>query len=551
MTARMFRDLDAQVRRQSYLQVRDASRDDDGAWRNPRLGVADPAANGTAVLSSGAALLLRDPSLTADRRAEMAERATAAARHELRARRGSGLIDLVHCNPDSAPDTGFALQLFAAALLLLRRHGVPAELAEWERCVVQLLRETVPVMLTAGFHTPNHRWVIASAAALAGALLPEEAERWEPDLRAILDEGLDIDPEGFYPERSVVVYDAVTNRAMLFLHLLRGTPGALDAVRASLATDMLLLDAQLRADTGLSSRQDRRMRVAPVSLADVCLAAGALCDDHTLTGMAGVLAAADAPREPGVVFWQAWAQAYFEREFDSEAVDPRDDRFWAVFADKHAARFRAGDLTATTRRDAAFLGIQLGDVGLHAVRFFQAVHGVGQFTPQTSQFGERRIVLASRGPRGRRPGYELPLGETVAPDGWDAAVERRELRALEPLDVMAQVDLGDETIEVHVEASGTRGALAALLIDVDAGLIAEAEDIAITLRAGQELFLTGDSLVLRGETHAMRVTGGARAHRAWELREAPPIAHGCARIVIALVTPVDHRIRIEPADAWR
>ncbi|MFC4138345.1 MULTISPECIES: hypothetical protein [unclassified Microbacterium] len=551
MTARMFRQLAAQVRQQSYLQVRDPSRIDDGACHNPRLGIADAAVNATAALSSGAALLLLDSSLSAERRAELADRATAAARYELRARRGSGLIDLVHCNPDSAPDTAFALQLFAAALLLLRRDGMPPELVEWERCVLRLLEETVPVLLTAGFHTPNHRWVIASAAALAGALLPEAAAGWEPAMRAILDEGLDIDSEGFYPERSVVVYDAVTNRALLLLHLTRGTPGALEAVLASLATDMLLLDSRLRADTGLSSRQDRGMRVVPVSLADVCLAAGALSGDGVLTQLAGALAAADGPREPAVVFWQAWAQAYFECEFDDDADDPRDNRFWAVFPRKQAARFRSGDLTATVRKDAAFLGAQFGDVGLHAVRFFQAVQGVGEFLPKSAEFGEGRILVASRGPRGRRPGYELPLGEPVAPDGWDTAVERRGLRRLEPLDVGAQVDLGDAAIDVHVAASGPAGALAELLIDVDAGLVAESGDLTIRLEAGQELFFEGESLVLRAETHAARITGGARAHRAWQLREAPPIAPGCARIVIALVTPVDHRIRIEAAQAWK
>lgn len=551
MTTRMFRDLEAQVRRKTLLQVRDVSREDDGAWFNLRLGVADPGANGTAALSAGAALLLVDTTLAPARRAELADSATAAVHYELRARRPSGLIDLVHCNPDSAPDTGFALQLFAAALLLLRRDGVPEELAEWESCVLQLLAQTVPAMLTAGFHTPNHRWVIASAAALAGALLPEAAEQWEPDLRAILDEGLDIDAEGFYPERSVVVYDAVTNRAMLLLHLLRGTPGALDAVSASLATDMLLLDAALRADTGLSHRQDRGMRIVPVALADVLLAAGALSEDPALSQMAGVLAAAAEPVEASGVFWQAWAQTYFGREFDRDATDPRAERFWTVFAAKQAARFRSGDVTATVRRDAAFLGVQIGDVGVHAVRFFQAVHGVGEFLPQTAEFGDQRAVLASAGPRGRRPGYELPLGERVDPDGWDAAVERRGLRRLESLDASVRVELGEEAIDVRVEASSIPGSLAVLLIDVDAGLLADSGDVAVTLGAGQELFLAGQSLVLRGETHAVRITGGADGHRAWNLRESPAIAPGCARIVIPLVAPVAHSIRIEQEEPWR
>ncbi|MBD3942091.1 hypothetical protein IF188_10320 [Microbacterium sp. NEAU-LLC] len=537
------RALRAEVRRRAFRQVRDAGRSDDGAWISPRLGIADPGHNGTAAFSCAAALLAACDDQPSSERAELAERATAAVRFVLRARRDSGLLDLPACNPDSAPDTGFVLQQLAATLLLLRRHGVPPELEQWERDTCALLEGTAGAMLAGGFHTPNHRWVIASAAALAAAVLPEHAEEWEPGIRAILDEGLDIDADGFFPERSVGVYDAVTDRALLFLHLLRGTPGALDAAAHNLRTDMVLLDASLRADSSLSSRQDRGSRAVPVSLIDLYQAVGTLRDDCELLSMSIALERAAGAAELHELFWRAWTDAYFGAA-EGTVSDPRPSRCWTVFAGQGAARFRDGDLTATVRRAPSFVAVAHGDVGIRSVQFFQAVHGVGLFVPQSAEFGDRRALLTSAGAPGRRPGYELPLGEPVRPDGWDASLDRRDVRRLPPLEVTAEVACEPAAVDVRLTAPGMAGTLGAILIDVDAGLVADGAGLAFVLREGQELFLAGE-VVLRGETHAVRVTGGATAHRAWALRDSPPLHDGYARIVIPVTGSVRHRVRIE------
>lgn len=535
--------LRAEVRRRAFRQVRDDHRADDGAWINPQLGLADPSHNGSAAFSCAAALLVRSDDTPAPERVELAERAVAAARYVMRARRASGLLDLVACNPDSAPDTAFVLQQFAATLLLLRRDGVPVELSAWEQVACELLADSTGVVLAGGFHTPNHRWVIASAAVLAATALPDHADEWEPGIRAILAEGLDIDTDGFFPERSIGVYDAVTDRALLFLHLLRGTPGALDAAAHNLRTDMRLLDAALLADSSLSSRQDRGTRAVPVALIDVYQAVGTVLGDAELTAMSSALASADSSGELHELLWRVWTDAYFGPVTGS-ASDPRPAQFWAAFERQGVARFRDGDLCATVGGAPAFVTATYGDVGIRAIQFFQAVHGVGLFVPERAVFAERSVLLTSAGPRGRRPGYELPLGRAVEPDGWDAALADRELRRLAPLDVAAEIACEPAAIEVGLTAAGMAGMLGAILLDVDAGLVADGAGLAFMLREGQEVFLAGH-VVLRGETHAVRITGGADAHRAWTLRDSPPIPRGCARIVIPVTGPVQHRVRIE------
>jgi hypothetical protein len=69
-------------------------------------------------------------------------------------------------------------------------------------------------LLTGGFHTPNHRWVVTGALMLGHKLFPDIEVA--SVVEAYIAEGIDIDEDGTYLERSIAVYDAVTNRSLAF-----------------------------------------------------------------------------------------------------------------------------------------------------------------------------------------------------------------------------------------------------------------------------------------------------------------------------------------------
>jgi hypothetical protein len=128
------------------------------------------------------------------------DRATLAADYLLRAQRASGLIDLLSTNYDSGPDTGFAVQALGTVLELGR--PLAGESATWaglrSRIEQFVRRAAVGMLRDGGFHMPNHRWVVASALAQAGALLPDLEV--VPVIDSYLAEGIDIDAEGAYLE---------------------------------------------------------------------------------------------------------------------------------------------------------------------------------------------------------------------------------------------------------------------------------------------------------------------------------------------------------------
>jgi hypothetical protein len=73
----------------------------DGAIVNPAWGLDDPSHCGTALFVAACAKL------------RLVEPAVRGADYLLRYQRPSGLIDMRSCNFDSAPDTGFVVQLLA------------------------------------------------------------------------------------------------------------------------------------------------------------------------------------------------------------------------------------------------------------------------------------------------------------------------------------------------------------------------------------------------------------------------------------------------------
>ncbi|NJK93185.1 MAG: hypothetical protein HC904_16030 [Blastochloris sp.] len=116
-----------------------------------------------------------------------------------------------------------------------------------------------------GFHTPNHRWVISSALAKAWQTWPH-MENPEPCLESYLKEGLDIDAEGVWSERSAAIYDGVSDCAMLLLHEVLGREDFLQAARMNLDFNSAMLQPNGTIETAMSTRQDQGQEIFPHQL---------------------------------------------------------------------------------------------------------------------------------------------------------------------------------------------------------------------------------------------------------------------------------------------
>ena len=182
-----------------------------------------------------------------------------------RVQRPSGNMDLSDCNFDSPPDSGFFLWDLIPLYRLLEKPGalnpgtaLPAEITKAAAVLLGKVKELIMPALegirTGGFHTANHRWVLASSLTAGYKLTGNEA--YLERARQYLAEGLDCNEDGEYSERSAI-YNAVNNEAMIMLFEELGDKKYLSYVQRNLKMMVIFFEDDGSLFTGNSTRQDR------------------------------------------------------------------------------------------------------------------------------------------------------------------------------------------------------------------------------------------------------------------------------------------------------
>lgn len=167
---------------------------------------------------------------------------------------GDGTID--SDNIHSPPDTAFVLESLESVLRITDRAPEPSLAPAFEP-IRTFCDRGARMLVHAGIHTPNHRWLVVGVLAHAFRRTGEPAYR----ARALdwLGEGIDLDADGQYSERSSGIYTAVTNHSLIRAYDGLGLPELLEPVRRSLNTLLLLLQPNGEVETLASRRQDQAM----------------------------------------------------------------------------------------------------------------------------------------------------------------------------------------------------------------------------------------------------------------------------------------------------
>ena len=179
-----------------------------------------------------------------------------AAKYLQKLQHPDGTIDLFSTNFHSTPDLGFIVKWLAPVYRLLNQSSVPGKKALLQP-LAEFLQSSGKALIVGGIHTPNHRWVICSALANLYAIWPEpvyrqRAETW-------LKEGIDMDPDGQYEEKSSYIYSSLSDRVLISTARHFKKPELLDYVRKNLEMTSYYIHPNGEIVTEASGRQDKAL----------------------------------------------------------------------------------------------------------------------------------------------------------------------------------------------------------------------------------------------------------------------------------------------------
>lgn len=160
-------------------------------------------------------------------------------------------------NLESPPDTAFVVEPLGVALANLNRHD-SAELTGIKEGLRTFLLAAGETLTVGGVHTPNHRWGVCAALARINALYP--AAKYVRRIDEWLSEGIDIDADGQFSERSTGNYSAVTDIWLITMARLLQRDQLLEPARRNLTLTLYHMHADGELETVASRRQDQWRR---------------------------------------------------------------------------------------------------------------------------------------------------------------------------------------------------------------------------------------------------------------------------------------------------
>jgi hypothetical protein len=378
---------------------------------------------------------------------QLLESAELAIRYLLRAQHPDGTIDLHSTNFNSPPDTAFAVEPLAAAAALLRNTSREAMETLANELEV-FLRRAGESLIVGGIHTPNHRWVVCGALAQLNDLYPDD--RYVARVDEWLAEGIDIDADGQYTERSTSIYSATCDRVLVTTARLLQKPELLKAVRRNLEMTRFLVHPNGEVVTEISRRQDQ---YKPGSLRRYYLPYRYMAVRDQDGDFAAVARLIEELQGKALSNELLYLLENPELRRGLPSPGPLPNSYIRHYSTSGLVRFREAETSVTVISDnSTFFSMHQGKVVLQALRFASAFFGKGQFKG-TLTFDERTCELVQhlQGP------YYQPLPSRTIPHGtWPPGNRmHREQTEVQELTSRATVTVHQGRCDCRIEITGT------------------------------------------------------------------------------------------------
>lgn len=459
---------------------------------------------------------------------EVLERIGLALSYLENSQSSDGNIDLLTTNFNSPPDTGFVVHKVASAANIARMNGAEDVVRLFE----PFLTAAGQGMAKGGVHTPNHRWVVSAALAQIHELFPDP--RLVRRIDAWLAEGIDIDDEGQFTERSTGGYNAVCDNAFIVLAHKLNRPELLEPVRKNLNAMAYLVHPNGEVVTEFSNRQDRNT-FATMERYWFPLRYMAIVDGN------GLYTSMVEPHEPQAMEL-ALLMEYPEVTGALPADSPIPEDYALELPRSGITRIRRGKTSATIIHEgnSRWLSVHHGDAAINAIRFASAFFGKGQFRPEEfKREGDEYCFYQSL--EGR---YYQPISDPdrlpVAQSDYGKTRGRRDVSEVCTMEYEGRIRETERGLSITIRATGTPGVPLAIEVNLRPGAeLSGTESLGDDrhlLREGMAKYKVGNDMIQFGP--------GTAAHRYVQIRGAEEKLSGPS-VYLTAYTPFETTLEIK------
>lgn len=494
-----------------------------GAARN---GFGIPAPSYMAGMMEAYGTALMHPKSKFYRNGEVMERLKMTVSQLMKNLSPAGFYSNLDTNFNSPADTAFGVRAAAAPLLIAKQTG-NREIFEVIRPVVEKMADGLAV---GGIHTPNHRWVLCAALAQVNECLPKAA--YAKRIDQWLAEGIDIDEDGQYTERSTGGYNPIINSALIAIAEKHKRPELFGHVAANLDALLYLIQPNGEVITDFSRRQDQFTVVRPTSNY-FSLHYMALRNKNRAWGKL-----AEMYRPEALALSTAMTYPEFLKPIETGPlpVDYRRD-----FKHNRLTRVRRGDHAATFFYNGStrVMNLAKGEAVVTTVRFISAFFGKSQFRSEKYRLEGKRIDAWQNldGP------YYQPFTPTRKIDSemWDSTQKQRPRTEVSVYEQGASFEEAEGGYNLRVYGKGTEFVPVTIEIAFRPG--GELTGVKPVPNAPDSYLIDGEEARYRVGKDVIKVSPGKSEH--WwtrEMRYIEPKLPG-PTLYLTGFAPFDHTVK--------
>ncbi len=439
-----------------------------------------------------------------------------------------GNIDNPITNFNSPPDTAFGVRAMCTGAVLAQRESQRDLLALME----PFLRKAGASLTHGGVHTPNHRWVVCAALAQLHEVFGEPGY-----LRRInqwMAEGIDIDADGMYDERSTVQYNPIVDSALTVIAAKLKRPELLEYVRRNLDSMMYFLHPGYEVATEISRRQDLNQRGTMAGYW-FPLQYMAIHDSN------GRYLTLSKHFEPTAAPLSAFME-YPELKATGPKPEPVPDQYEKHFAGLDLVRIRRGTTSASifTKDNSRIFTLRRGDAVINAVRFASAFFGKAQFVPGHSEVrdGSYHLTQSLEAP------YYQPFTppRKIAAGEWTATQKLRPQSEISKFEQSATITETKAGFRVRIQAGGTKNV--PVTVDLNFREGGKLEGVVPMHKIDDGWALASGTGSYRMGPDTIRFGPALHEHSFVQMRGALPKLSGPS-VYLTGFTPFDHTIDFE------